>query len=70
MDMCFVDGGHLIDDVIADIEYCLKADIKYVAFDDFLPEFGQVQEAIATFGDKLEQINVNGNIALYKNKTI
>lgn len=68
--LCFIDGGHLLDDVIKDINWALELKIPHLAFDDFLPEFGQVQEAIAIFGDNLEQVNVNGNIALYKNKTI
>lgn len=66
-DLCFLDGGHLIEDVIKDINLCFELGIKYIAFDDFLPEFGEVQKAIETFGNKLEQVNVNGNIALYKN---
>lgn len=69
-DLCFVDGGHLLNDVVADTQLALELKIPYIAYDDFLIEFGQVQEAISTFGDKLEQVNVNGNIALYKNKTI
>ncbi len=68
--LIFIDGGHLINDVVADIEFSLKYKIPHIAFDDFLPQFGQVQDAIATFGDKLEQVNVNGNIALYKNTLV
>ena len=66
--LCFVDGGHLIDDVIKDTELCLDLKIPYILYDDFLPQFGDIQEAIKTFGDKLEQIFVNGNIALYQVK--
>jgi hypothetical protein len=69
-DLIFIDGGHLLNDVIADTKLALELKMPYIAYDDFLPQFGQVQDAIATFGDKLEQVNVNGNIALYKNKTI
>lgn len=69
-DLIFIDGAHELDGVIADIELALELKIHNIAFDDFLPDFGQVQEAIATFGDKLELVNVNGNIALYKNQTI
>lgn len=69
-DLIFIDGSHEFKDVIEDINLALELKIPYISFDDFLPEFGQVQDAIVTFGDKLEQINVNGNIVLYKNKTI
>jgi len=69
-DLIFIDGAHELEYVIKDIELALSLKIPYIAFDDFLPEFGQVQDAIAMFGDKLEQVTVNGNIALYKNKTI
>lgn len=67
-DLIFIDGGHLIKDVVADIELALELQIPHIGFDDFLEEFGEVQKAIQTFGNKLEQVNVNGNIALYKNK--
>lgn len=70
IDLAFIDGGHLLEDVKEDIQQCLVMGIPCIAFDDFLPQFGQVKEAIDTFGDKLEQLNINGNIALYKNKTL
>ena len=67
-DLAFIDGGHLIDDVKADLRLCLDLGITNISMDDWLPEFGQVQEAVATFGNQLEVINVNGNIALLKRK--
>lgn len=68
--LAFIDGGHEKKDVIKDINFCLALDIPYISFDDFLPQFGQVQDAIALFPEELIQINVNGNIALYKNNSI
>jgi hypothetical protein len=35
--------------------------------DDWLPQYGQVQDAVKSFGNKLEVVNVNGNISLLKN---
>ena len=65
-DLCFVDGGHLKDDVMVDIDMCLLLKIPYLLFDDIKPEFGDVQEVIDTYGE-LELIKTWGNIALYKN---
>lgn len=69
-DMIFIDGGHLLEDVKEDIQFCLNWHTPYLVFDDIMPEFGQVQEAIDSFGNKLELIKVMGNIALYKNTTL
>lgn len=69
-DLIFIDGGHLLEDVINDIQLALDLKIKWLAMDDWLPEFGEMQKAVETFGDKLEIVNVNGNIALLKNKTL
>lgn len=69
-DLIFIDGAHELEYVINDIELSLELKIPYISFDDFLEDFGDVQKAIATFGDKLEQVNVNGNIALYRNATL
>lgn len=69
-DLIFIDGGHLLEDVIIDIQLALDLKIKWLAMDDWLPEFGEVQKAVARFGDKLEVVNINGNIALLKNKTL
>lgn len=68
-DMAFIDGSHLKDDVIEDINLCLKMNIKYLVFDDILPDFGFAQEAIDTFKDKLELLFENGNIGTYINKS-
>ena len=69
-DLIFIDGGHLIDDVKKDIRTSFNWHIKYLVFDDILPEFGQVQEAIDLFGEQLSLVKEMGNIALYKNNII
>lgn len=69
-DLIFIDGSHLLQDVMEDIECALALKIPYLAFDDIMPAFGFAQDAINLFLDKLEVVNVNGNIALYKNKTL
>jgi hypothetical protein len=66
-DLVFIDGGHLIDDVIADLRLCMDLNIPFFAMDDWLPDYGQVEEAAKTFGGDLEVVNINGNIALLKN---
>lgn len=69
-DMCFLDGGHLYEDVIADIELCLHLSIPYIAFDDILKEFGPgVMPAIKQY-PQLELVKEFGNIGLYKNLSI
>ena len=67
--MAFVDGSHHKKDVEKDIDECLRMNIPYILFDDVMPEFGTVQEAVDKY-ECLENVFINGNIALYKNKTI
>jgi predicted O-methyltransferase YrrM len=69
-DMIFIDGSHLMVDVVMDIQDSLYCRTPFLVFDDILPEFGEVQEAIDIFSDELELIKVFGNIGLYKNKTL
>lgn len=69
-DLIFIDGDHMIEGVKRDIQLSLDLEIPFIAFDDILIEFGNVKEAIDTFGNQLELMCMNGNIALYKNKTI
>lgn len=66
-DLAFIDGGHLLDDVVSDLKFCMELNIPFFAMDDWLPEYGEVEKAVKTFGNDLELINVNGNIALLKN---
>src|ERR1700749_2247779 len=66
-DLIFIDGGHELKDVVADLEFALNLKIPNIAMDDFLPEFGEIQKAIEQLGEKVEIVNVNGNIALLKN---
>lgn len=69
-DVCFVDGGHLYEDVIADIDLCLELNIPYIAFDDIIEDFGPgVMPAIKKY-PQLELVKELGNIALYKNTTV
>lgn len=65
-DLIFIDGGHLLEDVIADTETAISLDIPYIAFDDILPQYGDVQKAIDQFMN-LTLVKKIGNIALYKN---
>lgn len=65
-DLIFIDGGHLLDDVVADIELAISFGIPYIAFDDILPQYGDVQKAIDKF-EHLTLVKEIGNIALYKN---
>jgi hypothetical protein len=67
-DLIFIDGSHELNDVIKDIEVALSFNIPYISFDDVMPDFGFVQDAINLYLDKLVLIKVMGNIALYKNK--
>ncbi len=69
-DMCFIDGSHLYDDVVKDIELCLALKIKYLLFDDFLPEFGFAGDAARSFEPKIELVKEMGNMALYKNNGV
>jgi predicted O-methyltransferase YrrM len=66
-DLAFIDGGHLYDDVMNDIKLCKDLEIKWMAFDDWLPQYGPgVQPAIQKHD--LEIIQVMGNNALTKVK--
>lgn len=67
-DLCFIDGGHLYQDVMTDINLCLSFDIQYFLFDDILPQFGEVQKAIDEWLSDIELVKQSGNLALYKNK--
>lgn len=64
--MYLKNDGHLLEDVIADIETAISLDIPYIAFDDILPQYGDVQKAIDQFLH-LTLVKEIGNIALYKN---
>jgi SAM-dependent methyltransferase len=66
-DLVFIDGGHEFDDVVSDLKLCVELNIPFFAMDDWLPQYGQVQDAVKSFGNKLEVVNVNGNISLLKN---
>jgi predicted O-methyltransferase YrrM len=69
-DLAFLDGGHLYDDVMNDIALSLTLGIKWLAFDDVLPQFGPgVQPAIDKH-PQLELVKVMGNIALYRNTEV
>lgn len=65
-DLIFIDGGHEFDDVTADIETAIRLGIPYIAFDDILPQYGDVQKAINRF-TYITLVKEIGNIALYKN---
>lgn len=69
-DLCFVDAGHLKEDVNKDITMCLKLRIPFLLFDDILPQFGNVQEVINSFDKDLKLIKTWGNIALYQNLNV
>jgi hypothetical protein len=62
-DLIFIDGGHLEHHVMADIDLAFALGIPYLAFDDYLPQFGPgVQPAIEKHG--LKMIEEMGNIVL------
>jgi hypothetical protein len=63
--LCFIDGSHLLNDVIEDIKLAISLNIPWIAFDDYLPEFGEVQLAIEQFNDTIQPVKIMGNIALY-----
>ncbi len=70
IDLIFIDGGHLYEDVVKDIQFGQEIGAQYFAFDDIMIEFGPgVMAAIKLFPE-LELIKEMGNIALYKNKTV
>ena len=67
-DIIFIDGGHLLEHVLADISLAIALKIRYLLFDDILPQFGPgVLPAIAKF--PLKEVKTMGNIALYENLT-
>jgi predicted O-methyltransferase YrrM len=64
-DMAFIDGGHELNEVIEDIELVSSMGIRYMLFDDILPQFGPyVIPAIEKF--KLAPLAVFGNIGLFE----
>ena len=66
-DLIFIDGDHLFEGVLADIELGLNLGIEWFCFDDYLPEYGPgVQKAISR-KLALSPVEIMGNIALYKN---
>lgn len=69
-DLIFIDGSHLLNDIEEDIKLAIDLRIPFIALDDWLPQFGQVQEAVKSFENYIEQVNVNGNIALYENTSV
>lgn len=69
-DLIFIDGSHLLKDVLDDIKFALLLQIPYLVFDDILPQFGPgVMPAIKEY-PQLEPVKEMGNIALYKNTTV
>lgn len=60
--MAFVDGAHDESSVVKDIALCMTLGIKYLMMDDWLPQFGEVQEAVKHF-PKLKVVKVLGNIS-------
>lgn len=64
-DMIFIDGGHLEENVMADIKLAQDLNIPWIALDDWIPRFGPgVQAAAAKF--PLELVLELGNTALLK----
>lgn len=62
-DMIFIDGGHLEENVTADIAYAQALQIPWIALDDWIPRFGPgVQIAAAKYPLKL--VKEFGNTAL------
>lgn len=69
-DTAFIDGGHLEHHVMADIGLCLKLGIKWIVFDDVLPQFGPgVIPAIQQHPQLKEVVTIH-NIALYENTAL
>lgn len=69
-DCAFVDGGHEDHHVMADIDLCLKLGIKWIVFDDVLPQFGPgVLPSIAKHTQLKEVVTIH-NIALYQNMEV
>jgi predicted O-methyltransferase YrrM len=69
-DLIFIDGGHLEEHVMADIRLALSLNIKWLAFDDVLPEFGPgVLPSIEKWAG-LKEVKLMGNIALYRNQIL
>ena len=65
--LIFIDGGHEYEDVKSDIQLAINLGIKWIAFDDWLPQFGPgVQKAIAEHPE-LEMVKEMGNIVLMLN---
>lgn len=61
-DMAFIDGDHSKEGVEADIELCRSLGIRRVLFDDWLPRWGQTQEAVAA--KRIVPLAIFGNFAL------
>jgi SAM-dependent methyltransferase len=67
-DLIFIDGGHLEENVTADIRLAHSLNIPWIVLDDWEPRFGPgVQVAAAKF--PLEVVKVWGNTCLLKWKT-
>lgn len=70
-DLIFIDGGHLEHHVMADIDLAKRLGIPYLAFDDYLPQFGPgVQPAIKNNEVALAMVEEMGNIVLMKNNFV
>lgn len=64
-DMIFIDGGHLEEDVTADLQLAKDLHIPWIVLDDWIPRFGPgVQVAAKKF--PLELVKEFGNTALMK----
>lgn len=64
-DMIFIDGGHMEEDVYADLKFAQNLKIPWIALDDWIPRFGPgVQVAARKF--PLELVKVFNNTALLK----
>lgn len=69
-DTIFIDGGHLEEDVMYDIQIALNLGIKWLVFDDWLEQFGPGVQPAVNKHKELELIKVMGNIALVKNTSV
>jgi len=61
-DFAFIDGSHVFNDVLKDIQECTKLGIPYLLLDDWLTLYGDVQRAVMASGLKI--VFISGNQVL------
>lgn len=67
-DMVFIDGAHDEASIVDDINLSKELNIPFLLLDDWLPKYGETQQAVAKFPE-LELVEDMNNLRLYKWKS-